>query len=134
MGDAGLVSKLTMKCQGKTVKAAVHRYRKGNTCTKCPSDSGCNGHVACKKVQMIDGSDKCAACPKGASCDGVSSTPCGTSLGIAEVRAWPTGQRNHDVDLSKGFSQFNTNAMMLRDGSASTGISVVSNYFWYFGV
>jgi len=132
--DAGLVSKLTMKCQGKTVKPAVHRFRNGNSCTKCPSDSGCNGRVKCKKTMWTNGQDECKPCPKGSTCNGVTSRRCGTKNGIEVVKAWPTGQRHHDVDLTRGFSKFTTNAMTLRDGSGSTGISVVSNYFWYFGV
>ena len=45
--------------------------------------------------------------------------------------AWNTGQKTHDLDLTKTYSQFTTNAAVLLDNNADTGINVVSNVFWY---
>jgi len=133
--DAGVVSNLAMKCNGANVGKGKNKYRTAkNQCADCPEGYGCNNKYACPRNQMSDSKGNCKPCPEGKFCNGVQAITCGMKNGMEEVKAWYTGQRNHDVDLTKQFSQFNTNAMVLRDGSSTTGISVVSNYFWYFGV
>jgi hypothetical protein len=60
--------------------------------------------------------------------------PCDGEFGFEEVRAWNTGIRHHDQDLTKSFSQFGTDASSLVDNDIQTGIKIVSNYFWYIAV
>merc|ERR1712146_32989 len=72
----------------------------------------------------------CKPCPPGYSCAGETKT----LLRIDSVMAWNTGQKNHDVGLSKSFSEFKTNAASFIDGNSGTGIDIVSNIFWYIGV
>jgi len=132
--DAGTVSDLTMKCNGALVAPAVQQYRNAaGKCTGCPAGLVCNGNVACSKNQYAAPAGACLSCPAGKLCDGRYARPCGPSVGIDNIMAWNTGQRNHDVDLSRSFKQFTTDANMLRPGRPG-GLSVVSNYFWYFGV
>jgi hypothetical protein len=103
--DAGQVRKLDMKCQGEAVPFRTQgQYIKAGVCTKCPSGMSC-----------------------------ASGKP--MKLKIAKVMAWNTGQKTHDRDLDQSFSKFTTNAASLIDTNPTgTGINVVSNYFWWFGV
>jgi hypothetical protein len=103
--DAGKVSKLTMTCDGDSVPfRTTGQYVDNGVCKNCPAGSSC-----------------------------ASGKP--VKLKIKSVRAWNTGQKTHDRNLDKKYSQFNTNAASLIDSNTGgTGINVVSNYFWYFGV
>jgi hypothetical protein len=103
--DAGKVSKLKMLCNNDAVPFRTQgQYIKGGKCVKCPAGNSCAGG---KPVKMK----------------------------IQSVKAWNSGQRTHDRQLDKKFSQFNTNAASLIDSNTGgSGINVVSNYFWYFGV
>merc|ERR1711981_735924 len=103
--DAGRVSRLTMKCEGKNVNFRTQEKY---------GDKGV-----------------CKTCPKGSSC--ASGKP--IKLQIEKVMGWNTNQKTNDHDLSASFSQFKTNAASLIDSNTGgTGINVVSNYFWWFGV
>jgi hypothetical protein len=103
--DAGRVSRLTMKCEGKNVNFRT------------------------QEKYAVKG--ECKSCPAGNSC--ASGKP--IKLKIKTVKAWNSGQKTHDRQLDRKYSQFNTNAASLIDSNTGgTGISVVSNYFWWFAV
>ena len=130
--DAGLVSALNIKCGNAIVTKAEHKFRDSdNKCQACPKGFGCNGRVACPKNAYATLDGQCKACPAGNTCDGVGKQECKPSIGVESVMAWNTGQKNHDVDLTKSWSQFTTSGKVLRDKKSSTSLSVVSNYFWF---
>ena len=51
-------------------------------------------------------------------------------LGIASAMAWNTGQETIDLDLTKTYSQFTTDAAFLLDKDATSFIKTDSRIFW----
>ena len=131
--DAGLLSKLDMKC-GKTIMLkAEHKYRRSDgQCAACPKGFGCDGRLACP-IAKFSVAGKCQDCPAGYTCDGVGKFKCLPDVGIEAVRGWNSGQKNHDVDLTKRWSQFNLDGKTLRDDKSYTGFDIIENYFWSDG-
>ena len=50
--------------------------------------------------------------------------------GIASAMAWKTDQHTIDVDLTKAYSQFTTDAAVLLDKDPDTGITTNGRIFW----
>ena len=120
-----------MKCGSKIVVKAQHKYRGSDgQCKNCPTGYGCDGRTGCPSSQMAT-NGHCGKCPTGYTCDGISKFQCTDQLGIESVMAWNTGQKNHDVDLTKAWVQFKTDGKSLRDDNPSTGFNIVSNIFWF---
>ena len=96
--DAGKVSSIRMKCEGKIVGAPRPSHVEDNVCKSCPDGFVCDGKkkTKCASKEYIDG-NKCKKCPVGYTCKNGKLNECGRLFGISSVMAWNTKQKNHDV-------------------------------------
>merc|ERR1712072_1198086 len=108
---------------------------KNNKCVKCLAGNACaDGKMTPFGNNWADGG-KCKKCPEDFVCKNGIGQECSRTKGIESVRAWNSNKRTHDLDIGGvPWSDFNTDANILLDGSTSTYLNVVSNYFWWFAV